>query len=161
MPPSLTMALGPSKWFQRRRNRQSPLHNGTVGPVLVLGGLVVLCLLALGLAMRSAPRSARPRELAFRQASPWVVAAMLIVGAVLLAIPGVPALVVVGLMAYAGVAVAATWRMVRLDRDSRWMEPSHRKARIVLSVVALSWLGIVLGLLLWIAAAIAGGLYGV
>jgi len=131
-----------------------------MGPVLVLGGLVVLCLLALGVTMRYAPRSPRTRELAFRQATPWVVAAVAIVGVVLVVIPRVPPLVIVGLMAYAGVAVAALWRMVRLDRGSRWMEPSHRLARFALSVVALSWLGVVLGLLLWIAALFAGSPYG-
>jgi type IV secretory pathway TrbD component len=40
------------------------------------------------------------------------------------------------------------------------MAPAHRTARIAISVVALTWLGIVFGLLLWIAASIAGAPYG-
>ena len=79
---------------------------------------------------------------------------------VVLAVIGVPSLVTAGLMVYAGVAVAAMWRLMRLDRGSRWMAPSHRYARIAISIVALTWLGIVFGLFLWIAASIAGGPYG-
>ena len=90
---------------------------------------------------------------------PFVVSAVVVVGIVLVVLPGVPPLVIVGLMAYAGVAAAALWRMASLDRGSRWMEPSHRRARIAISAMAITWLGIILGLLLGIAAAIADGLY--
>ncbi len=82
---------------------------------------------------------------------------MLLVGVLLGGVVHAPALVVVGLTAYAGVAVAAMWRMVQLDRRSRWMDPARRRFRIGISVVAVAWLGIVLGLSLWIAASIASG----
>ena len=128
-------------------------------PIVALGGFVILCLFAVAVTLRSAPSGAPGRELPIRRAAPWIVAAVAIVG-VVLAVIGVPPLVTAGLMVYAGVAVAAMWRLVRLDRGSRWMAPSHRSARIGISIVALSWLGIVLGLLLWIAASIAGAPYG-
>ena len=130
-----------------------------MGPAVAIGGLVVLSLLALAVTLRSRPRSANRIEL--RRSGPcrswlplwssWV--------SCLVILPGVPPLVIVGLMAYAGVAAAAMWRMARLDSGSRWMEPSHRRARIAISAMALTWLGIILGLLLGIAAAIADGLY--
>ena len=82
---------------------------------------------------------------------------MLIVGVLLGVVAHAPPLVVVGLMAYTGVAATAMWRMVQLDRRSRWMEPDRRRFRIGISIVALAWLGIVLGLFLWIAASIASG----
>ena len=129
-------------------------------PVIALGGLVVLSLLAVAVTLRPAPNAAPGRELSFRRAAPWIVAGVSIVGLVLAVIPGVPPLVTAGLMVYAGVAVAAMWRLVRLDRVSRWMAPSHRTARIAISIIALTWLEIVLGLLLGIAASIAGGPYG-
>ena len=128
-------------------------------PVIALGGLVVLSLLAVAVMLRPAPNATPGRELSYRRAAPWVVAAVSIVGLILVVIPGVPPLVIAGLMVYAGVAVAAMWRLVRLDRGSRWMAPSHRTARIAISIVALTWLGIVLGLLLGIAASIAGAPY--
>ena len=128
-------------------------------PAVALGGLVVLSLLALAVTLRARPRAGGRIELRARWAVPFVVAAVVIVGVVLAVIPGVPLPVIVGLMVYAGVAAAAMWRMARLDSGSRWMEPSHRRARIAISAVALTWLGIVLGLLLGIATAIADGVY--
>ncbi len=119
---------------------------------------MILSLFAVAVTLRAAPGGAPGRELSYRRAAPWVVAAVSIVG-VVLAVIGAPPLVTAGLMVYAGVAVTAMWRLVRLDRGSRWMAPSHRNARIAISIVALTWLGIVLGLLLWIAASIAGGPY--
>ena len=127
-------------------------------PIVALGGFIILSLFAVAVTLRSAPGGARGRELPFRLAAPWVVAAVSIVGLVL-ALIGAPPLVIAGLMVYAGVAVAAMWRLVRLDRGSRWMAPSHRTARIAISIVALTWLGIVLGLFLGIAASIAGAPY--
>ena len=128
-------------------------------PIVALGGFLILSLFAVAVTLRSVPSSAPGRELSFRRAAPWIVAAVTVVG-VGLAVIRVPPLVIAGLMVYAGVAVAAMWRLVRLDRGSRWMAPAHRNARIAISIVALTWLGIVLGLLLWIAASIAGTPYG-
>jgi catechol 2,3-dioxygenase-like lactoylglutathione lyase family enzyme len=127
-----------------------------MGPAAILGGLVVLSLLVLGLTVVG---SRRPgvRAVAFRPALPLIVAWMLVVGVVLALVPGLPTLVTIGLTAYAGVAVAAIWRLVHLDRGSRWMEPSQRRFRIGISIVALTWLGIVLGLFPWIATTIAFG----
>jgi hypothetical protein len=130
-----------------------------MGPAVAIGGLVVLSLLALAITLRSRPRPTSPIELRAIWAVPFVVAVVVVVGLVLVILPGVAPLVVVGLMVYAGVAAAAMWRMARLDSGSRWMEPSHRHARIAISAMALTWLGIILGLLLGIAAAIADGLY--
>ena len=131
-----------------------------MAPAVAIGGLVVLSLFALALTLRARPRPGSRVELRTIWAVPFVSAAVLVVGLVLLLlIPGVTPLVVVGLMAYTGVAAAAIWRMARLDSGSRWMEPSHRRARIAISAMALTWLGIILGLLLGIAAAIADGLY--
>lgn len=127
-------------------------------PIVALGGFVILSLFAVAVTLRSAPGGAPGRELSLRRAAPWIVAAVSIVG-VVLAMIGVPPLVTAGLMVYAGVAVAAMWRLVRLDRGSRWMAPAHRTARIAISIIALTWLGIVLGLLLGIAASIAGAPY--
>ena len=134
-------------------------HNGAMAPAVAIGGLVVLSLFALALTLRARPRPASRVELRTIWAVPFVSAVVLVVGLVLLLIPGVTPVVVVGLMAYTGVAAAAMWRMARLDRGSRWMEPSQRRARIAISAMALTWLGIILGLLLGIAAAIADGLY--
>ena len=128
-------------------------------PAVAIGGLVVLSLLAIAATLRARPSPASRREPRAMWVVPVVVAAVVAVGLGLVLVPGVRPLVIVGLMAYAGVAAAAMWRMMRLDSVSRWMEPSHRRARIAISVVGLTWLGIVLGLLLGIAAAIADGLY--
>ncbi len=127
---------------------------------LAVGGLVVLCLCILGVTLIGARRSTRGRSVAYGPALPLIAFGVLLVGMILVVIPQVPTLVIVGSTAYTGFAVAAMWRMVQLDRDSRWMETSQRRFRIGISVVALAWLGIVLGLLLWIAAYIAGGPFG-
>ena len=104
-------------------------HNGAMAPAVAIGGLVVLSLFALALTLRARPRPGSRVELRTIWAVPFVSAAVLVVGLVLLLlIPGVTPLVVVGLMAYTGVAAAAIWRMARLDSGSRWMEPSHRRA---------------------------------
>ena len=128
-----------------------------MGPAVLLGGLVVLCLLVLASALAGTRRGTAGRPLAYRAAAPLVVAAMLVVAGVLGLVVNAPALVVAGLTAYTGVAVAAMWRLIQLDRASRWMEPGRRRFRIAISIVATAWLGIVLGLCLWIAASIASG----
>jgi len=131
-----------------------------MGLAVALGGLVVLTLGILGAMVLGGRRAAKDREVSFGPALPLIAFGIVLVGLVLGVVPRVPTLVIVGSMAYTGVAVAAMWRMVQLDRGSRWMEPSQRRFRIGISIVAMTWLGIVLGLLLWIAASIAGGPYG-
>ncbi len=126
-----------------------------MGPAFALGALLVLSLVALGVTLRASPRSPRRADLSMRRAVPWIAIVVAVVGLVLLAIPRVPPLVVVGLMVYAAVAAAAMWRMASLDRGSRWMAPSSRTARLGISAIALTWLGIVLGLLLRIADLLA------
>jgi hypothetical protein len=80
---------------------------------------------------------------------------VLAVGSVLVLIPAVPSIVVAGLMAYTGVAATALWRMACLDGASPWMAQSRRLARIGIAAVALTWLGLVFGMLLWIADVVA------
>jgi hypothetical protein len=131
-----------------------------MGPAFVLGGLVAVSLLVLGATMRRTWR-ASPRQMPpFRRALPWIVSAVLVLGIVLLAIPAVPPIAIAGLMGYAGIALAATWRMASLDRASPWMTPARRRARIGLAAVGLTWLGVVFGLLLWIADEVASAPYG-
>jgi len=132
-----------------------------MGPALLLAALVALSLLVFGMTMRRT--DLRPVERPappLRKALPWVAGATLTIGVVLLLVPGVPAIVVVGLVAYTGVAAAGIWRMASLDRVSSWMVPSQRTARIGLTTVALTWLGIVLGMLLRIADMVAGAMDG-
>ena len=132
-----------------------------MGLAVILGGLVVLSLFVLGATLLGSRRSATDRPaVSFGPVVPLIAFGVVLVGVVLVIVPRVPTLVIVGSMAYTGVAVAAMWRMAQLDRGSRWMEPSQRRFRLGISIVALAWLGIVLGLLLWIAAYIAGGPYG-
>jgi hypothetical protein len=90
---------------------------------------------------------------------PWTLGGVLVVGSVLLALPGVPPIVIVGLTAYARVAVTAVWRLASLDRGSRWMPQSRRLVRLGIAAVALTWLGIVLGLLLRLVDLVAGAAY--
>ena len=45
--------------------------------------------------------------------------------------------------------------MASLDEASPWMARSRRLARFGVAAVALTWLGLVLGLLLWIASMVA------
>ena len=135
-----------------------PTQNCRMGLAVLLGGLVVLSLFVLGATLLGSRRSAKGP--ASSRSGPWcrsIAFGVVLVGIVLVIVPRVPTLVIVGSMAYTGVAVAAMWRMAQLDRGSRWMEPSQRRFRLGISIVALAWLGIVLGLLLWIAAYIAGG----
>lgn len=124
-------------------------------PAFILGSLVAACLLlvvaTVGRIRRPAHRPARP----FRAVLPWVALAVVAVGGALAAVPGMPGMVVVGLMAYTAVAVAALFRMATLDATSPWMPPSRRHARIGFTLVALTWLGIVLALLLRIADLLA------
>ena len=131
-----------------------------MGLAVILGGLVVLSLFVLGATLLGSRRSAKDRPVSFGPVVPLIAFGVVLVGVVLVVIPRVPTLVIVGSMAYTGVAVAAMWRMAQLDRGSRWMEPTQRRFRLGISIVALAWLGIVLGLLLWIAASIAGGPFG-
>ena len=131
-----------------------------MGLAVLLGGLVVLSLFVLGATLVGSRRSLKGGPISFAPAVPLIAFGVALVGVVLVIIPRVPTLVIVGSMAYTGVAVAAMWRMAQLDRGSRWMEPSQRRFRLSISIVAVAWLGIVLGLLLWIAAYIAGGPYG-
>ena len=131
-----------------------------MGPAVVLGGLVVLSVVVLGVTLGTSPRGSRMDLPALRRALPWVLAGTVAVGvALLFVLPDVPWLVPLGLMAYAAVAIAAVWRLVTLDRASNWMTPSQRLARIAISSVALTWLGVVLGLLLLIAAYVLEGPY--
>jgi hypothetical protein len=128
-----------------------------MGPPVLLGGMIVLSLFVLAAALVGArPGTARMPGI-LRGAIPFVLAGMLLVGGLLGLIARAPTLVVGGLMMYTGVAVAAMWRLVQLDRGSSWMEPGRRRFRIAISVVAVAWLGIVFGLCLWIAASIASG----
>jgi hypothetical protein len=129
-----------------------------MGSALALGCAVALSLLVLGIASRRAAPTSRLRTPPARQALPWIVAGMAVVGGTALVIPGMPAVVVVGLTAYAGVAILVAWRMVSLDRASRWMPPEQRRGRLVVTVIGLTWLGVVLGLLLRIADLVAGAL---
>jgi hypothetical protein len=76
-------------------------------------------------------------------------------GGVLVVIPAVPSIVVAGVMAYTGIAATAIWRMASLDEASPWIAKSRRLARFGVAAVALTWLGLVLGLLLWIADMVA------
>lgn len=141
-----------------RASGSCPQNRG-MEPAIVLGGLVALSLLALGATMRRTGRASRAEALPFRRAVPWITAGVLAVGGVLVAIPAVPPIVVVGLMAYTGVALTATWRMASLDRISPWMLPSRRRARIGIAAVGLTWLGLVLGLFLRIADLVATSLH--
>lgn len=127
-----------------------------MGPAVILGALVALSLLVLGATLRQTGSWSRRQLTPFREAAPWVTGGVLVVGCVLVAIPRVPPVVIGGLVAYTGVAITAIWRMATLDRASRWMPPSRRLTRLAITAVALTWLGVVLGLLLRIADMIAG-----
>jgi hypothetical protein len=128
-----------------------------MGPALLLGGLIVLSLFVLATALVGITPGPTSRPVTYRYAIPVVVLGTVLVGVMLGVLAHAPPLVVVGLTTYTGVAATAMWRMVQLDRGSRWMEPARRRFRIGISIVAVVWLGIVLGLCLWIAASIASG----
>jgi hypothetical protein len=127
-----------------------------MGPAVALAGLLAFCLLLFGVTMRRTGRMARRPVTPIRLVVPWVVAGVAIVAIVLVVIPGVPPVVILGLVTYTAVAVTATWRMASLDRASAWMPPSQRAARLGITAFALTWLGLVLGLLLRIADLLAG-----
>ena len=130
-----------------------------MGPAVVFVALVVLSLLVLAATMRAGPRGTRNREPSFRKAAPLILAGVLVAACVLVVIVHAPWIVVAGLSVYVALAIATMWRMVRLDNTSRWMTPDQRRLRLSVSVIGLTWLGIVLGLLLRIAAVIATGPY--
>jgi len=131
-------------------------HNDRVAPAVALAGLLAFCLLVFGATMQRTGRMGRRPVPPFRLAVPWVVAGVVIVAIVLALIPGVPPVVILGLVAYTAVAVTATWRMASLDRASAWMPPSQRAARLGITAFALTWLGLVLGVLLRIADLLSG-----
>jgi hypothetical protein len=131
-----------------------------MGSAVLLGGLVVLSLVVLAAALVGSRTGATGRKVNYRRAAPLAIAGMLLVGCLLGLVAHASTLVVVGLTVYTGVAVAAMWRLIQLDRGSRWMEQGRRRFRIGISIVAMAWLGIVLGLFLSIAASIASGAYG-
>lgn len=127
-----------------------------MGPAMLIGGAVAAAMFALGARLERGPRTPGRREVRRRRALPWVVGTMAFVGGVLLTIPVGSAVVALGLLVYSGLAAALTWRMVTLDRASAWLAPSRRRARLAVSVIGLTWLGVILGLLLWIADLLVG-----
>jgi hypothetical protein len=126
-----------------------------MGPAVVLCGVLALSLLVLGATLHGHGRRSCGQSPPLRQGAPWIVGGVLAVGIALVAVPAIPPIVIAGLMAYTGVAATAAWRMAGLDRASPWMTQSRRLARLGVASVALTWLGVVLGLLLWIADMIA------
>ena len=122
---------------------------------VVLWGAVALGLLMLGATVYRATRAPRRQTPAFRRDVPWIVGGVVAVGGALVVIPAVPSIVVAGVMAYTGIAATAIWRMGSLDEASPWMARSRRLARFGIAAVALTWLGLVFGLLLWIADMVA------
>jgi hypothetical protein len=127
-------------------------------PAAVLWGVVALSLLVLGATMYRTVRAPHRQTSPFRRDVPWIIGGALAVGGILVVIPAVPLIVVVGVMAYTGIAATATWHMASLDGASPWMADSRRLARFAIAAVALTWLGLVFGLLLWIAAMVANAL---
>ncbi len=126
-----------------------------MGPATVVGALAALTLFGVGVAMHHAPRVPGRRAVAYRGALPWIAGSMILAATALTSAPFSP-VVIAGLTIYTGLAVAAVWRMASLDRASVWMVPSRRLVRFGLSSVGLIWLGLMLGLLLWIADMVAG-----
>jgi hypothetical protein len=124
-------------------------------PAVVLWGVLALGLLVLGATMVRTARTPRRQTPPFRRDVPWIMGGVLAVGGALVVIPAVPSIVVAGVMAYTGIAATAIWRMASLDEASPWMAPSRRLARFGIAGVALTWLGLVFGLLLWIADMVA------
>jgi hypothetical protein len=124
-------------------------------PAIVLWGVVALSLVVLGATMVRTARAPRRPTPPFRRDVPWIMGGILAMGGVLVVIPAVPPIVIAGVMAYTGIAATAIWRMASLDEASPWMARSRRLARFGVAAVALTWLGLVLGLLLWIASMVA------
>jgi len=127
-------------------------------PAIVLWGVVALSLLILGATMYRTARAPHRKTPPLRPDVPWIMGGVLAVGGVLVVIPAVPSIVVAGVMAYTGIAATAIWRMASLDGASPWMAQSRRIARFGIAAVALTWLGLVFGLLLWIADMVAHAL---
>ncbi|HEX7400210.1 MAG TPA: hypothetical protein VF302_10600 [Candidatus Limnocylindrales bacterium] len=127
-------------------------------PAVVLWGVVALSLLVLGATMYRTARAPHRQTPPFRRDVPWIMGGVLAMGGVLVVIPAVPSIVVVGVMAYTGIAATAIWRMASLDGASPWMAQSRRLARFGIAAVALTWLGLAFGLLLWIADMVANAL---
>ena len=121
----------------------------------VLWTLAALSLVRVRVELRRAPRPSRLRPGPLRLVVPWIVTGELAVAGVAMALPAVPPLITVGALAYTPVAVAAVWRMARLDGASPWMLASERRARLVFSALAVTWLGVVLILLLRIVEVVA------
>ncbi len=124
-------------------------------PAVVLWGVLALGLLVLGATLVRTARASRRQGSPFRRDVPWILGGVLAVGGVLVVIPAVPSIVIAGVMAYTGIAATAIWRMGSLDEASPWMAQSRRLARFGIAAVALTWLGLVFGLLLWIADMVA------
>ena len=124
-------------------------------PAIALWGVVALSLVVLGATMVRTARAPRRQTPPFLRDVPWIMGGILAMGGVLVVIPAVPPIVIAGVMAYTGIAATAIWRMASLDEASPWMARSRRLARFGVAAVALTWLGLVLGLLLWIASMVA------
>src|SRR5512140_2930128 len=127
-------------------------------PAIVLWGVVAVSLLVLGATMYRTARAPRGQTPPFRRDVPWIMGGVLAVGGALVVIPAVPLIVVAGVMVYTGIAATAIWRMASLDESSPWMAQSRRLARFGIAAIALTWLGLVFGLLLWIADMVAHAL---
>ena len=127
-------------------------------PATVLWGVVALSLLVLGATMYRTARAPHRQTPPLRRDVPWIMGGVLAVGGVLVVIPAVPSIVIAGVIAYTGIAATAIWRMASLDGASPWMAHSRRLARFGIAAVALTWLGLVFGLLLWIADLVANAL---
>ena len=131
-----------------------------MSPAVVLWGVVALGLLVLGATVYRTARSPHGQTPPFRRDVPWIIGGVLAVGGFLVVIHAVPSIVIAGVMAYTGIAATAIWRMASLDGASPWMAQSRRLARFGIAAVALTWLGLVFGLLLWIADMVANALQG-
>ena len=127
-------------------------------PAVVLWGVVALGLVVLGATVYRTARTPHRHTPPFRRDALWIMVGVLAVGGLLVVIPAVPSIVVAGLMAYTGIAATAIWRMASLDEASPWMAHSRRLARFSIAAVGLAWLGVVFGLLLWIADMVANAL---
>lgn len=119
--------------------------------MVVVGGIVAAALFAIGAEAERRPHAPGRRDLDRRHALPWMAGTVILTVILLAAMSITIPIVIVGVTIYSGFAAFAIWRMATLDRASSWLPPSRRNARLAVSVIGLAWLGIVLGLLLWIA----------
>jgi hypothetical protein len=126
-----------------------------MGPVVVAGGVAAMALFVIGFRTERHPRAGRARNLDRRRALPWMAGAVILVISLVAATSTTGPIVMLGLVPYAAFAAFAVWRMAVLDRASIWLPPSRRQARLAVSLIGLTWLGVVLGLLLWIADLVA------